>query len=212
MQTKEQNAADLGALYGWIQSVSYCCITLPQKCLQRIALHQADMFLCELIQVLISFWGAGRVFLTPPTIPSVELITTISRRPNGLTAYFVSFYVLHLVLMPFLQQHLHETPRYLHFIWYNVAHFKVKIYHTVGSLSTFNSACSLLFVTAHITEEQVVAITYYLKRNLVKFHLGHLGFSGRAFSGVGGFFSKYFSEIVNSAPFVPCLYKLPMLY
>lgn len=130
------------------------------------------------------------------------------------TVYLESFYVLHLLLMPFLQQHLRETPRCLHILSdvTDCTFQHENVQHRVGSLLTFNSACCLLFVTAHITEEQVAAITYYLKTNLVKFHLGNLGFSGRVFSSVGFFFSSCLYEIVSFEPFVPSLFKLPMLY
>lgn len=93
-----------------------------------------------------------------------------------------------------------------------VAHSKVKMYNKGLEVSAFNSACSLLFVTAHITQEQAAAVAYNLKKNFVKFHLGNLGFSGRVFSSVGFFFNSCFCEIVSCVPFTPCLYELPVLY
>jgi len=124
----------------------------------------------------------------------------------------VPFYVLNPVLMPFLQQHPRETPRYFYILpdGTGCTFQSENVQHRVGSLLTFNSACSLMFVTAHTTEEKAAGITYYL--NLVKFHLGNLEFSGRSFSSVWGFFSSCFYEIVSCAPFVPCPYKLPVLY
>lgn len=88
-----------------------------------------------------------------------------------------------------LLQHLHKAHRYLG-IWSGVTGCTFQseiVHHRVGSLLTFHSACSLLFVTAHITEEQVATITYYLKTKLVKFHFGNLRFFGRVFSNMGFF-------------------------
>lgn len=72
-------------------------------------------------------------------------------------SYSVSFYLLHLILMPFLQHNLHETHRYLH-ILSDVTGCTCQsdnVLSRAGTLSTSNTVCSFLFVTAHITEKQV---------------------------------------------------------
>lgn len=162
------------------------CITCPQKYLQRIARHHGDVFPGTCLYPHFShppFPGTGTV----TSSLSGTYHSNISET-NGLTvSYSVSFYLLYLILMPFLQYNLHETHRYPHILSDGTGCTcqSDNVQFRAGTLSTFNSVCSFPFVTARITEKQVAAITY-LKRNLVKFHLGNLGFSERVFSRVGG--------------------------
>lgn len=119
-QTKEQNPVDLVLCMG-----EYSLLVAIVSLFHRNVCSELHVtkFLHEFIQTLVSFWGAGMLFLASPypmpwhqdcyIFPQWNISPQYQgdQWTNANNAYFVSFYVLRLELMPFQQQHLHETPQ-----------------------------------------------------------------------------------------------------
>lgn len=167
MQTKEQNAAHLVFCMG-----EYSLLVANVSLFHRNVcseLHWTKFTCCMNWSTCSFLFGvqAGCSSLPSLFLGTRIVISFLSGtyhcnilETNGLTAYFVSFYVVHLVLMPFLQ-YLHETRRYLHIFSDVTARMfqSANVQHRVESLSTLTLLCSVL-VTAHITDGQAAAITY----------------------------------------------------
>lgn len=154
-------------------------------------------FLSELIQMLVSFWGAGRLFPIPwhQNYYFFPQLTISPKYPGDQWTNCLFGVVLYItsVFMPFLQQHRHEARRYLCILSdvTGCTFQSENVQHREGSLSSFNSACSLLFVTACIIEEQVAATTYYLKKEHSEVSLQKPWIFWESFLKCVGFFQQF---------------------